>query len=49
MAKTIMNKEPIITSVFRCGDTKTTRAQFTDKWIEMVNKIEKGKAILPHR
>lgn len=34
----------ICKSVFKSGE-KTTSREFTKKWIEMINRIEKNKAI----
>lgn len=30
-------------SVFKSGESTTTEREFTDKWIELVNTLEKGK------
>ncbi len=32
-------------SVFKSGESTTSKNQFTKKWIEMINRIEKNKAI----
>lgn len=32
------------TSVFKEGSS-TTKSQFTKKWIELINRIEKGKSM----
>ena len=31
-------------SVFKSGESTTTEREFTDKWIELINTIEKGKS-----
>lgn len=36
---------PFCKSVFKDGTTRTTKAQFTQKIIEMINRIERGKMI----
>ena len=33
--------ETICRSVFKSGENTTSKSQFTQKWIELVNKIEK--------
>ncbi|MCI8493421.1 MULTISPECIES: hypothetical protein [Anaerotruncus] len=35
----------ICSSVFKSGESTTTTSQFTQKWIELINKIEKNKGI----
>ena len=30
-------------SVFKSGESTTSKTQFTQKWIEMINRIEKNK------
>lgn len=37
--------KPICTSVFKNGENTTSKALFTKKWTEMINKIEKGKMV----
>ena len=32
-------------SVFKNGEKTTIKAEFTKKWIEMINKIEKGNIV----
>ena len=32
-------------SVFKSGENTTTKIQFTQKWIELINKLEKNKGI----
>lgn len=32
-------------SVFKSGESTTSKNQFTKKWIEMINRIEKNKAV----
>lgn len=31
-------------SVFKSGESTTTEREFTDKWIELINTLEKGKS-----
>ena len=35
----------ICNSVFKSGENTTTKIQFTQKWIELINKLEKNKGI----
>ena len=35
----------ICSSVFKSGKNTTTKSQFTQKWIELINKLEKNKGI----
>ena len=35
----------ICSSVFKSGESTTSKAQFTKKWVEMINRIEKNKAV----
>ena len=35
----------ICRSVFKSGESTTSKTQFTKKWIELINKIEKNKGI----
>lgn len=35
----------ICSSVFKSGENTTTKSQFTQKWIELINKLEKNKGI----
>ena len=41
------NEQPQATckSVFKSGENTTTKSQFTQKWIELINKLEKNKGI----
>ncbi len=32
-------------SVFKSGENTTSTSQFTKKWIELINKLEKNKEI----
>jgi hypothetical protein len=41
----VQNPIPICKSVFKSGENTTSKMQFTKTWIEMINKIEKGKVI----
>jgi len=35
----------ICKSVFKSGENTTSTSQFTKKWIELINKLEKNKGI----
>ncbi len=35
----------LCTSVFKSGENTTSKSQFTKKWIELVNRLEKNKGI----
>ena len=35
----------ICKSVFKSGESTTSKAQFTKKWAEMINRIEKNKTV----
>lgn len=37
-------QQHICRSVFKSGEN-TTKAQFTKKWIELINRLEKNKGI----
>ncbi len=37
-------KSTTVKSVFKSGENTTTEREFTDKWIELINTIEKGKS-----
>ena len=40
------NKEfTTIQSVFKSGKSTTTEEEFTQKWIELINTLEKGKSV----
>lgn len=43
------NREPEkrICSVFKSGESTTSKAQFTQKWIELINRMERNKAATP--
>ena len=34
----------ICKSVFKSGENTTSKNQFTQKWIELINRLEKSKA-----
>lgn len=34
-----------IKSVFKSGKSTTTEEEFTQKWIELINTMEKGKSV----
>ena len=38
-------KSTTVKSVFKSGESTTTEREFTDKWIELINTLEKGKSI----
>lgn len=40
------NNQPTIVckSVFKSGESTTTEREFTKKWIELINTLEKGKS-----
>ena len=40
-------QEPIhiCKSVFKSGESTTSKSEFTKMWIEMINKIERDKAV----
>ena len=37
-------KSTAVKSVFKSGESTTTEREFTDKWIELINTLEKGKS-----
>ena len=37
-------KSTTVKSVFKSGESTTTKREFTEKWIELINAIEKGKS-----
>ena len=40
------NEKPTtVKSVFKSGENTTTEREFTDKWIELINTLEKGKSV----
>ncbi len=44
MANTDKN-QILCRSVFKSGESTTSKTQFTKKWVEMINRIEKNKAV----
>lgn len=38
-------QEPICKNVFLNGENTTSKSQFTQKWIELINRLEKNKGI----
>ncbi len=38
-------KEELCTSVFKDGSDATTKDKLTQKWIELVNRLEKDKLV----
>lgn len=36
--------DTICKSVFKSGESTTTESEFTKKWIELINTLEKGKS-----
>ena len=41
-----MKNENICKSIFKTGETVTTPKEITQAFIDMINKIEKSKAVL---
>lgn len=37
-------KSTTVKSVFKSGESTTTEQEFTNKWIELINTLEKGKS-----
>lgn len=37
-------KSTTVKSVFKSGESTTTAREFTEKWIELINTLEKGKS-----
>ena len=44
MANTDKN-QILCRSVFKSGESTTSKTQFTKKWVEVINRIEKNKAV----
>ena len=44
MAENIDKKIECI-SVFKSGENTTTEREFTDKWIELINTLERNKSV----
>lgn len=38
----------IVKNIFKNADMDTSKKDFTQKWIELINQMEKNKNILPH-
>lgn len=38
------NQSTTVTSVFKSGENTTSKNQFTQKWIELINRLEKSKS-----
>lgn len=38
-------KSTTVTSVFKSGENTTTEREFTDKWIELINTLERNKSV----
>ena len=38
-------KSTTVKSVFKSGESTTTEREFTDKWIELINTLEKGISV----
>lgn len=38
-------QQTICKSVFKSGENTTSKSQFTQKWIELINRLEKNKRI----
>lgn len=41
----IEQQNTICKSVFKSGESTTTRDEFTKKWIELINRLESSKSI----
>ena len=37
-------KSTTVKSVFKSGESTTTEREFTDKWIELINTLERSKS-----
>ncbi len=37
-------KSTTVKSVFKSGESTTTEREFTDKWIELINALERSKS-----
>ncbi len=37
------DEKKLCVSVFKSGGNTTTKSQFTKVWVDLINKIEKGK------
>ncbi len=40
-----LEKEKLCTGVFKDGSNTTTKEKLTQKWIELINRLEKGKTV----
>ncbi len=40
-----LEKEKLCTSVFKDGSDATTKDKLTQKWIELINRLEKDKLV----
>ena len=40
----IGDEKEICVSVFKSGENTTSKSQFTKKWIELINRLEKNKS-----
>jgi hypothetical protein len=40
------NEQPTCKSVFKSGENTTLKSQFTRRWIELINQIEKNKSTI---
>ena len=40
-----MANDPICKSVFKNGESTISKSQYTKKWIELINSIEKNKTV----
>ena len=38
-------KSTTVKSVFKSGESTTTEREFTDKWIELINTMERNKSV----
>lgn len=39
------SQQTVCRSVFKSGESTTSQKQFTEKWIELINRLEKKKDI----
>ena len=39
------NPNSVCKSIFKSGENAPSKEVFTQKWVELINKIEKGKSV----
>ena len=44
---TVKNEQLKIENIFKCKDNIRLKEEYTKKWIELINRIEKSKEINP--